>query len=67
MTYNPVLSTLMRSHVPAPSNSVQTQAAPAIKLPIIVLFLPVVIAHPAHNPIPILLEPVLFLASALYP
>jgi hypothetical protein len=53
--YKPVLSTLTRSHVPAPSNRVHTHPAAAGNEPIIVLFTPVVIETPAFAPIAMLL------------
>jgi len=61
LTYNPLLSTLIRSQVPAPSINVQTHAAAAGKLPIIVLLTPVVIADPEQYPIAILLPVALLL------
>jgi len=50
LMYRPVLSTRMRSQVPAPISTVHVQPAAAGKLPITVLLTPVVNAHPAQYP-----------------
>ena len=55
LIYRPVLSTRIRSQVPAPINTVHTQAAAVTNEPIIVLLIPVVNAAPAQAPIAILL------------
>jgi hypothetical protein len=57
----------MRSHVPAPINTVHTHPAAAIKPPMTVLLTPVVIAQPAQNPMPMLLTPLVLHTSALNP
>ena len=51
--YRPVASTLIRSVVPAPINTVFVNVLLPGKDPITVLLAPVVIRHPAHAPIPI--------------
>jgi hypothetical protein len=53
LIYNPVLSTRIRSQVPAPINTVHTHPAAAGNEPITVLFIPLVIALPASEPIAI--------------
>ena len=67
LNQTPELLILNLSHVPAPINTVHTQAAPAGNWPITVLLAPVVIAHPAHVPIAMLLQPVVFAQSAAHP
>ena len=64
LIYKPLLSTRIRSHVPAPINTVHTQAAAATNEPIIVLLIPVVNEHPALAPIAILLPVALLLYKA---
>ena len=67
LIYKPLLSTRMRSHAPAPINTVHWQVAAAGIVPIIVLLLPVVTALPAQKPTKILLRPVVFPLPAQVP
>ena len=67
LIYKPLLSTRIRSHVPAPINTVHTQAAAAVNEPIIVLLIPVVNALPASAPIAILLPVALLLNNEQHP
>ena len=67
LIYNPLLSTRIRSQVPAPINTVHIHPAAPGKLPITVFSLPVVIKQPALSPIPMLLQPVVLPESAPYP
>ena len=57
LIYNPVLSTLRRSVVPAPIRTVEDSAAEPANLPMIVLSLPLVTLLPAAYPIMVLSSP----------
>ena len=67
LTDRPNASTFSRSVVPAARITVSLSPADPITPPMIVLFDPVVTAHPAFRPKKLLLDPVVFEQPALSP